>query len=586
MAQRDYTITGPDGSDLTITGPDNATPEQLRTAAQAAYRIKQGQPKPYQHSASSTQDGKSVPLRDLGAGVMRGGFDVARTLTMPIGYLIDKVKGDRVPNTEALITGKMPLSRNDEFKQASDADFLEMTNRLGVDQKSPLFTGGRIGGNILATAGVGPAMAARAASVPFLSKNAAPIIDAVRTGGMSAGGAKGVNALAARTAGGAITGGATAGLIDPDSAGAGALIGGALPGGLQAAGYAGKLVAKGSKAATRAAVGSVSPEVAALADRAEQLGINVPADRLVDSKPLNALAATLNYLPFSGRAGTEANMAKQLDTALSRTFGQNTDNVTQGLRNASSALGSEFDRVLQSNTVKITPAFKSALQTAENQATNELGAEGAGIIQKQIADILTKGASGEIDGQAAYNIKKTLDRIGNRNSPEAFYARDLKKSLMNALNDSLGPQEAQAFAKTRQQYGNMLALEGLAQNGAEGGVSIGRLANMKNINNRDLQELADISAQFLKTRENPHGALQRLVLGGLAGATGGAAAVPYLAGGAVAGRGANALLNSNSVRSTLLGRNAGTNALQTLLANNPGLVQAGYRSVPALAGDR
>ncbi|MGK3946227.1 hypothetical protein ABK046_48735, partial [Streptomyces caeruleatus] len=85
---------------------------------------------------------------------------------------------------------------------------------------------------------------------------------------------------------------------------------------------------------------------------------------------------------------------------------------------------------------------------------------------------------------------------------------------MDALNESLGPQQATAFGKLRGQYGNMMALENLAQNGSEGGVSVARLANLKNINNPELQELADISAQFLRTRESPHGALQRLVIGG------------------------------------------------------------------------
>lgn len=34
----------------------------------------------------------------------------------------------------------------------------------------------------------------------------------------------------------------------------------------------------------------------------------------------------------------------------------------------------------------------------------------------------------------------------------------------------------------------------------------------KNIKNPELQDLADISAQFLRTRESPHGAMQRVVL--------------------------------------------------------------------------
>ena len=278
-------------------------------------------------------------------------------------------------------------------------------------------------------------------------------------------------------------------------------------------------------------------------------------------------------------------MAKGLDTAVSRTFGQNSDNVTQALRKAADDLGKQFDSVLQANTVKMTPTFKQALADAETQANSELGSEAASVIRKQIAAIQTKGVTGEIDGQTAYNIKKALDRIGGGSSDAAFYARDLKKQLMAALNDSLGPAEAAAFAKTRQQYGNMLALENLAQNGAEGGISAARLANMKNIGNADLQELADIAAQFMRTRESPHGALQRLVIGGAATAGGGVSALPVVAGTVVAGRGANMLLNSQAAKNAALGVRGSPNALSRLLAN-PAAAQMGYRVAPVLAADQ
>ena len=157
---------------------------------------------------------------------------------------------------------------------------------------------------------------------------------------------------------------------------------------------------------------------------------------------------------------------------------------------------------------------------------------------------------------------------------------------MAALNDSLGTTEAAAFTKTRQQYGNMLALENLATNGVEGGISAARLANMKNIGNPDLQELADISAQFLRTRESPHGAMQRLVIGGAAVGTGGVlSALPAVAGTALAGRGANMMLNSNAARNAALGVSGQPNALSRLLSN-PDLAQFGYRAAPVLAGGR
>jgi len=287
-----------------------------------------------------------------------------------------------------------------------------------------------------------------------------------------------------------------------------------------------------------------------LANRAQELGISIPADRVVNSRPLNAVASSLNYVPFSGRAAVEGRMQEQLNRAVSRTFGQDSDNVTMALRQASSDLGQKFDDVLRNTTVKVDDQFLSALAQAEQQAIQELPEAQARIINNQISEIINKGASGQIDGQAAYNIKRTLDRIAKRNSPEGYYANELKKTLMDALNRSLGPDEAAKFATTRKQYSNMLSLEQLAQNGVEGDISIARLANMRNIRSPELQELADIAAQFLRPREGQHGSMQRVLALGLTGMAGGAPAAVASVG---AGRLANALLNSTATRDALLG---------------------------------
>ncbi len=266
-------------------------------------------------------------------------------------------------------------------------------------QQSPVATGaGELGGEIAATLPVGGVLAkgaqlgARAAGV---GSQAAPLVNALQSAGFRAGAQNPVVNMLARSAGGAATGGVSAGLGDPDSAGTGAAIGAALPPALAGAGKLGQLIGKGVRG------GGVSPEVVALADRAKQLGIDVPADRLVDSKPLNAIASSLNYVPFSGRAATETKMQGQLNRALSRTFGQDSDNVTGALRKAGDELGAKFDKVLSNNTVRIDDQFLSALAEAEQRANAELGQEGAGIIRKQIEEIMQKGATGEIDGQAA-----------------------------------------------------------------------------------------------------------------------------------------------------------------------------------------
>jgi len=470
--------------------------------------------------------------REQDEGLLRSAAGIGATLLKPVRWASDAIVP---PKNGELNPVSSYLNRiDDSLKWLDDRN-----------KDSGRYTAAKVTGDILATAPVGGALAEVAQGL----KAGPAVVNALRSGGFETGlnptTALGkVGDLALRAGAGATTGGVSAGLIDPSQAKTGAVIGGALPVSVKAAGAAGSAIANTLK-------GDVSPEVADLAMRAKQLGIDIPADRIANSKPLNATAAALNYVPFSGRQAVEARMQDQLNRAVSRTFGQDSTNVTQALRKADDALGAKFDAFLQSNKVYVDKTFLHDLAESANQATKELGADGAAVIKNQVDEIVSKAANGEIDGQAAYNIKRVLDRIGRRNSPEAGYALDLKRKLMDALNRSVGPESAQAFGELRKRYGNMLELQKLATNGAEGDISIARLANLKNIGSDDLQELADISAQFLKPREGQHGAAQRALAGGitlwLTGPKG-------LVAGATAGRAANAFLDSDLARRVALGQ--------------------------------
>ncbi len=491
---------------------------------------------------------------NLAAGLVRGAGSIGATILYPVDKITDMVKGDRnndglnalVLKSELGSAYKPKLSRNEERRAQMDAGL----KTAGANPESLAFGAGKLGAEIAGTAAIGGVLAkpVQALAATRFGSGIEPIINGLATslksGGFRTGemAGAGVGNALTRIVGGAATGGAAAGLVDPSTAGTGAIIGGALPGVTQLAGKAGSAI--------RNAVGSkVAPEVQALASRAKELGIDIPADRLLDSKPLNAVASGLNYVPFSGRAATEARMEGQLDRAITRTFGQDSSNVTQALRKAGDDLGSKFDSVLKKNTVNFDKQFVDELHTVADTAQKELGSDALRPIVNQIDEIFAKGGNGAIDGQAAYNIKRTLDRLGKGQGPEAYHALELKRALMGALDRSLGAEEAAAFAQTRQQYGNMLALQKLATNGAEGGISAARLGNMKNINNKELQELADIAAQFVKAREGQHGAAQRAAVGV---ATFGMSGAPGLAAGAGIGRGANAALNSNAVKNYLM----------------------------------
>lgn len=480
--------------------------------------------------------------KNIGSGALSGAANIGATLAAPVDLLI----------------GGVPAVKDRREKLRSF--FME-----NADTGSNAFRLGELGSEIAGTAGVGGAISkvlggAGRALLPnsrFIPK----LASAVESGGFKLGtpsaGTVGERLLdlGTRAAGGAVAGGAAAGLINPENAATGAVIGGALPVGVLGAGATGR----GLRNAITG--GQVSPEVQSLYAKAQQYGIDIPADRIANSRPLNAAAASLEYMPFSGRTASLDAMRKQFDTALSRTVGQNTSNVAEALRRAETQLGAAFEQTLTQNGVKYDNALLRKLVDNLDEARLELGANSKEYAR--LVDITndmfdrakqTAGGALEMDGQAAYHIKKVLDRIGDSaDTSLAYHARQMKTSLMDALDRSLGPQKAAEFAKVRQQYGNMLTLQGMVPHGAEGSVSPARLAAAKGLRG-ELSDLADIAGQFLKTRESPHGAMQRVVLGAGAGgfALGSPAAIPYIALGAAAGRTGNAALNSPIVKDLLL----------------------------------
>lgn len=511
-------------------------------------------------------------LANMGYGGLKAATDVGST----IGSIIQPLMVD--PLVKLYNGGKLGEKKSDG---PTLADLVAGTTRKTADQKmresraqffaenadpdSLGFKAGEIGGGVAATAGVGGALAAGAKAIPWLAR----LAPALESGGMTLGDGATKSALAnalLRAGAGAATGAGSTALLNPEQTGAGAVLGAALPGAAALGGMAGKALGLG-----------VSPEVAALAEKAKAMGIDIPADRLTDSKFMNAVAASLNYLPMSGRAGTEARMLSQLNQAASRTMGEDSANLAQALRNAKSNLGAKFDATLKGTAVNADDALLDALGAIQSEAKRTLVADQSRIIDNQVDDILAKVKDGVIDADAAYNIKRNLDKIAKRNSPEAEPAKAMRDSLIDALNRSLGDAGAAEFAGVRRQYGNMKELSKFARslNGAEGELSAAKLGSMGNIRSPELQDVADVAAQFVKGRESPHGAMQRLVLGSMGAAASPMGLAPYVAGGMTAGRIGNMALNSGFLKSALtnpealaaaLGRRAELRAIPQVLA--------------------
>lgn len=177
---------------------------------------------------------------NLAAGGLRGAGSIGATILYPWDKAQDLYYGDRGPNITGIVTGKQPLSRNQERRQQMDAALRSM----GAETDSWMYQGGKLAGEIAGTAGAGGVLANGLRAV---APGATALTNAIATGGMRAGSTPGAANMATRIAGGTISGGASAGLVNPEDALTGAAVGGALPPALAGFGKVGSMI--GSKIA-------------------------------------------------------------------------------------------------------------------------------------------------------------------------------------------------------------------------------------------------------------------------------------------------------------------------------------------------
>lgn len=204
--------------------------EAPATEQEAAFGV---YPQSRRKTSNNTPNASDAIVMGLARGI-KDPIDTGAEL-LASGY--DRLTGNG-PSVSGLVTGKQgEAARVRAMNAEGKAEFEDRFARNALSQ------GARIGGNVLATLPVGPALgtAARVAGLPRLG-------NALATGGFTLGGAPASTVAGAggnmllRMAGGAGTGYASAGLVNPDSATLGAVVGGALPPSMKIAGTVGGTV--------------------------------------------------------------------------------------------------------------------------------------------------------------------------------------------------------------------------------------------------------------------------------------------------------------------------------------------------------
>ncbi len=526
-----YHITAPDGSEFEVTG--EGTEQDALAHIQSTYQPKQDlkkqDPSEYDPQSPEYQEkygptSASTFGQNMTEGMGKAFVDTGRgirQLAVETGEKLGLVQ----PTTRDVIRGETPTDRvRREAGEQSRQDAPLMETGGGMT--------GYIGGQ--------------------LAQLAVPVGNAAKGAG-----------LLARTGKAALAGAAFANTqpVTDEQTRLGSTAAGA------AGGAAGEL---GAAAIGRAAQGAskVTPEIRALAEKARKLKIPLRAEQISGSRPLAGISAALDTLPLSGRDASRAVQRSAFNRAMARTFGEEADNVTTAVQQGQKTLGMKYDAVLKHHPVNADTELVNGLEEVLQGARGELTDAQFGVIQRQVDNVLDKvGTNGQIDAQAAYNIKKILDRISRgQDSSLGYHASELRDTLMDALNRSLPADIAKNFAKTKQQYANLIAVRKLLKAGADGGITPAALGNVKNLRG-ELKDVADVGAQFLKEPFGNSGTANRMVGAGLIGGAGVAgllepatlAATTATLG---AGRATNMALQSKALTGYLL---AGSPALQRAL---------------------
>lgn len=172
--------------------------------------------------------------RDAVGGAVRGAGSVGSTLLAPFDYVSDAL-GDLM----GMKAG--PVATNTQRRRDIDAG---LTSAIGSDPNSTPYQTTKLLTEVGGSAGAGGLFANLLGKIPGAANAIPGLLDAIRTGGMSASGYTGAGGMATRVAGGAVNGALTAGAVDPMESPEGAMIGGAFPVATKLAGEAGKLAGR------------------------------------------------------------------------------------------------------------------------------------------------------------------------------------------------------------------------------------------------------------------------------------------------------------------------------------------------------
>ena len=371
---------------------------------------------PYQAPPERLPGPRSRPMVDIPAGLVRGAGS--------IGSVLVEAGRTALPESMGGAPAATFLPRVAQRGQDISAGLQSL---VGADPESLAFSGGKLAGEVAGTMGVGPAMAGAARGVGA----AAPVVEALKFGGMAPTTAStAARGAATRLGAGAAVGGASGALISPEEVGTSAVLGAALPA------VAGPIKA-GAGAVNRAVIQPLldpastarNAMLGALGGDAQQAINALRATQGMETTP--GFRPTLTERLVEGNAATPTIAA--METRLASSSPEANRQIYAAAQERVGALQGQLQRVeqqLQQQAAALRPEAQAQLRAVRDQlmqglaqarkeaATAQAAVAGAlpDVSQIRIGGVLSDAAEKELQqarGRVTAQYTKAFQLAGN-----------------------------------------------------------------------------------------------------------------------------------------------------------------------------
>lgn len=331
-------------------------------------------------------------------------------------------------------------------------------------------------------------------------------------------------------------------------------------GGKMAQGFLGQL-AKGGSNITSKYMQDLQAEAA-------KRGISLGIPELSNNQFVQTISNQLGRLPFGGGASRLAKNKAAVNTAVSKTFGENSPAINSDVYNSAyTRLSGNYDKIKANNPLPLTKPLMDELGALQKDAASKFSGAGKSV-KGFIDDIVNKSKNGELTGAQFKSLESELSNLSKAPGESGLYLAKLRDTLRSHWQDSVtkagNSADSDLLKLTNSQYGALKTIRDLVAKEGGDGISpqalMGRVtagnAGKERMARGTLGELGTIAKIGQKLKQPPNSgtadrALVNLMAAGAVGAGSGYAGsqgwispeLALLIGGGLVG---NRLLNSKA----------------------------------------